>query len=83
MVRTGAFGALGDRSIRSRAANFMKYKWPTLEDRLNHPLTTELDALLQLEKTMILTEYAKKKLERLKKKNTKCLINIDGDVPHL
>jgi hypothetical protein len=43
--------------------------WPTLEGRLNNPLTTEKEALLQLQKTMPLTKYALKKLERLIKNN--------------
>lgn len=48
----------------------MKPKWPTLEGRLSQPLTTEEEALLQLEKTegITLSEYAKKKLEKIKKR---------------
>jgi hypothetical protein len=50
----------------------MKSKWPTLEGRLNNPLTTEKEALLQLQETMPLTDYATKKLKKLcvKSKNT-------------
>ena len=44
-----------------------KPKWPTLEGRLNHPLTDELTALQQLENVLELNEFAKKKLEKLQK----------------
>lgn len=47
---------------------FQKIKWPTLEGRLNQPLTTELEALEQLETMVPLSDYAKKKLARLRKK---------------
>lgn len=40
-------------------------EWPTLEGRLKHPLTTGLEALLQLEKTVPLTKSANKRLENL------------------
>lgn len=51
------------------AANFMKSKWPTLKGRLMHPLTNELEALLQIEKTMLLSKLAKKRLKKLLKFN--------------
>lgn len=38
---------------------------PTLEGRLKHALVSELEALRQLEKTMPLSEYAKKRLKKL------------------
>lgn len=48
----------------------MKYKWPTLEGRLNQPLTSRLEALKQLKACpgVSLSEYAEKELERLLKK---------------
>jgi hypothetical protein len=40
-------------------------KWPTLEDRLKHPLKTEEAALRQLQEQGIeLSEYGKKQLEK-------------------
>lgn len=49
-----------------------KCKWPTLEGRLNSTLTSELDALLQLSKSIPLSEYGQKRLQQLldKKKKT-------------
>ena len=38
---------------------------PTLQGRLNNPLTSELEALEQLAQSVELTPYAKKRLERL------------------
>lgn len=46
----------------------VKQKWPTLEDRLNNPLTTRKEALEQLSKVMQLSETAEKELKKLKKK---------------
>ena len=43
-----------------------KRTWPTLEGRLNQPLTSELEALEQLEKCIPLSEYGKKRLNKLK-----------------
>jgi hypothetical protein len=48
-----------------------KLKWPTLEGRLNNPLTSELDALLQLGKSVPLSEYGKKRVEQLLDKKNK------------
>ena len=42
-------------------------KWPTLDGRLNQPITSELEALEQLEKTLPLTNEALKKIELLRK----------------
>lgn len=44
----------------------MKPQWPTLEGRLSQPLTSEKEALIQLQKVSpgIMTEYALKKLEK-------------------
>ena len=48
-------------------------RWPTLEGRLAHPLTTYREALEQLERTnpAQMTDYAKNKLEQLRKKGIK------------
>ena len=44
-------------------------KWPTLEGRLNQPLTSEEEALEQMERNGdILTPYAKKKLEKYRRR---------------
>ena len=47
-----------------------KTTWPTLEGRLNQPLITEEEALLQLEQIggVTFSEKAIKKLERIKKR---------------
>ena len=47
-----------------------KSKWPTLKGRLSQPITTELEALEQLEKHggCELSPLAKKKLSKLRKK---------------
>lgn len=42
-----------------------KVKWPTLAGRLKNPLTSELDALLQLSSSLELSEYGKKRLKQL------------------
>lgn len=44
-----------------------KSKWPTLEGRLNSGFSSELEVLEQLEKTIPLSEYGKKRLKKLKK----------------
>jgi len=46
----------------------MKDNWPTLKGRLNQPITTECEALEQLSKTMNLSDLAKKKLNKCKKR---------------
>jgi hypothetical protein len=44
-------------------------KWPTLKGRLEHPLKTEEEALLQLKQHNIpMSEDAKKKLEQYERK---------------
>jgi hypothetical protein len=48
----------------------MKSKWPTLEGRLNNPLSSRKEALLQLKQNgMILSKSAQKELDRLLKKD--------------
>jgi hypothetical protein len=51
----------------------MKHKWPTLEDRLKHPIKSRGEALLQLKNSgMVLTDVAQKELDRyLKKQNNR------------
>jgi hypothetical protein len=46
-----------------------KQKWPTLEGRLNQPLTTELEALEQLETMIPLSDHGKRRLKILQSKN--------------
>ena len=41
--------------------------WPTLKGRLKNPLTSELEALEQLSQVIELTEFAKRRKEKLKK----------------
>jgi len=48
----------------------MKRKWPTLEGRLNQPLTSTKDALLQLQTMIPLSEYGLKILKKLTKKKS-------------
>lgn len=56
--------------------------WPTLAGRLNHPIVSELEALEQLEKTMQLSEYGRKRLKKLRK-NKKPLDNSSkSDILH-
>ena len=45
-------------------------QWPTLEGRLAQPLTTYREALEQLRPAQM-TDYAKNKLEQLRKKGVK------------
>lgn len=40
-------------------------KWPTLEGRLNNPITDELTALLQLKESVPLSELGEKRLNQL------------------
>ena len=52
-------------------------KWPTLEGRLNNPITDELTALLQLKESVPLSELAEKRLKQLL--NDKNKINHEMD----
>jgi hypothetical protein len=45
----------------------MKPKWPTLCGRLSNPITDELTALLQLQKTNVLNPFALRRLTKLLK----------------
>lgn len=68
-------------------AYMTQQKMKAINSRLNHPLTSELEALIQLEQNVALTEYAKKRLEKLLKnaekapklRNTKCLYFLCPD----
>ena len=52
-------------------------KWPTLESRLNNPITDELTALLQLKESVPLSELGEKRLKQLL--NDKNKINHELD----
>lgn len=54
----------------------MKRQWPTLEGRLRNAPTSELEALLQLQRDCELTEYAKKRLVKLLKDKEKISSSI-------
>ena len=45
-----------------------KPQWPTLQDRLNHPLKDELTALQQLKQVLPLSKQAQKLYDNLSKK---------------
>jgi hypothetical protein len=47
----------------------VKHKWPTLKDRLNHPLKDELTALHQLKSVLPLSKQAQKLYDKLSKKS--------------
>lgn len=42
-----------------------KNNWPTLKGRLSQPLTSEKEALEQLEKSVTLSKLGKKRLKKL------------------
>ena len=46
-----------------------KPQWPTLQDRLNHPLKDELTALQQLKQVLPLSKQAQKLYDKLSKKS--------------
>jgi len=47
----------------------VKPQWPTLQDRLNHPLKDELTALHQLKQVLPLSKQAQKLYDKLSKKS--------------
>jgi hypothetical protein len=47
----------------------VKPQWPTLKDRLNHPLKDELTALHQLKSVLPLSKQAQKLYDKLSKKS--------------
>ena len=46
-----------------------KPQWPTLEDRLNHPLKDELTALQQLKQVLPLSKQAQELYDKLSKES--------------
>lgn len=48
-----------------------KYKWPTLEDRLNQPHMTRKEALIQINKVLPLSDSAQKELDKYMRKDKK------------
>lgn len=42
--------------------------WPTLQGRLGNSITSEKEALEQLQKSLPLSEYGKKRLKKLQQK---------------
>ena len=49
--------------------NMNKPQWPTLQDRLNHPLTDELTALQQLKQVLPLSKQAQELYAKLFKES--------------
>ena len=49
--------------------NMNKPQWPTLQDRLNHPLTDELTALQQLKQVLPLSKQAQELYDKLSKES--------------
>ena len=49
--------------------NMSKPQWPTLQDRLNHPLTDELTALQQLKQVLPLSKQAQELYDKLSKES--------------
>jgi hypothetical protein len=69
-ANNGCFQIFQRQIQRQQQISLMKYKWPTLEGRLNQPLTSRLEALKQLKACggVTLSPWAEKELERLLKK---------------
>jgi hypothetical protein len=53
-------------------------KWPTLEGRLNQPLTDELTALQQLKQVLPLSKQAQELYDKLSKESIKETRNDGG-----
>lgn len=49
--------------------NMNKPQWPTLQDRLNHPLTDELTALQQLKQVLPLSKQAQELYDKISKES--------------
>ena len=49
--------------------NMNKPQWPTLQDRLNHPLKDELTALQQLKQVLPLSKQAQELYDKLSKES--------------
>ena len=55
-----------------------KPQWPTLEDRLNHPLKDELKALQQLKQVLPLSKQAQELYDKLSKESIQETRNNSG-----
>ena len=55
--------------VQSVEAIMNKPQWPTLQDRLNHPLTDELTALQQLKQVLPLSKQAQELYDKLSKES--------------
>ena len=53
-------------------------QWPTLQDRLNHPIKDELTALQQLKCVLPLSKQAQELYDKLSKESIKETRNEDG-----
>jgi hypothetical protein len=53
-------------------------QWPTLQDRLQHPLKDELTALHQLKQVLPLSKQAQKLYDKLSKESIQENRNNDG-----
>lgn len=58
--------------------NMNKPQWPTLQDRLNHPLTDELTALQQLKQVLPLSKQAQELYDKLSKESIQETGNNSG-----
>jgi len=58
--------------------NTNKPQWPTLEGRLNHPLTDELTALQQLKQVLPLSKQAQELYDKLSKESIQETRNKGG-----
>ena len=55
--------------VQSVEAIMNKPQWPTLQDRLNHPLKDELTALQQLKQVLPLSKQAQELYDKLSKES--------------
>ena len=58
--------------------NMNKPQWPTLQDRLNHPLKDELTALQQLKQVLPLSKQAQELYDKLSKESIQETRNKGG-----
>ena len=58
--------------------NMNKPQWPTLEGRINHPLTDELTALQQLKQVLPLSKQAQELYDKLSKESIQETRNKGG-----
>ena len=64
--------------VQSVEAIMNKPQWPTLQDRLNHPLKDELTALQQLKQVLPLSKQAQELYDKLSKESIQETINNSG-----